>query len=325
MLNLFGETMKRLLLLTVFFLTACGPSQEEKQQIATIACNVMAESTTMDGAMKIKEVNQAREQIGEPPFLSNSNMIQESIKYNFCESLVLNDPKYSEMLALKKYELKDDLSNFVEGIWLYFSDEQVQAAEFVRESIIFTNYGDEEEFNYSDQFIHKYEVLDNGRLRVQRAGNSETYIIGVNQATDQITVGDKIFNRAAFLTNADIQGNWLEFTDRGSEGEAYWLSTDTRYEILEINHEVKNFSKQIDECIREIHKGFIFIERCAPTEKFPEPSSSRWFVKNYDNEANKMVHFSPYESGSYEWEDVRVSDNYTLPSPPKGYTDVSEK
>ena len=42
--------MKRLLLLTAIFLTACGPSQKEKEEIAIITCNIMGESRNMDGA-----------------------------------------------------------------------------------------------------------------------------------------------------------------------------------------------------------------------------------------------------------------------------------
>ena len=43
--------MKRLLLLTAILLTACGPSQKEKEEIAIISCNIMGESRNMDGAV----------------------------------------------------------------------------------------------------------------------------------------------------------------------------------------------------------------------------------------------------------------------------------
>jgi len=49
--------MKRLLLLTAIFLSACGPSNQEKEEIAIITCNIMGESRNMDGAMRIKEIN----------------------------------------------------------------------------------------------------------------------------------------------------------------------------------------------------------------------------------------------------------------------------
>ena len=50
---------KTYFLLILFLLVACGPSDEEKQNIATITCNVIAE-IKKDPAMKIKEMNTAR-------------------------------------------------------------------------------------------------------------------------------------------------------------------------------------------------------------------------------------------------------------------------
>ena len=88
--------MKRLLLLTAIFLTACGPSQKEKEEIAIITCNIMGESRNMDGVVRIKEINAAREQIGEDRFLGSDDDIKSSVKYGLCNELVLNDPQYSE-------------------------------------------------------------------------------------------------------------------------------------------------------------------------------------------------------------------------------------
>ena len=88
--------MKRLLLLTAIFLTACGPSQKEKEEIAIITCNIMGESRNMDGVVRIKEINAAREQIGEDRFLGSDDDIKNSVKYGLCNELVLNDPQYSE-------------------------------------------------------------------------------------------------------------------------------------------------------------------------------------------------------------------------------------
>ena len=88
--------MKRLLLLTAIFLTACGPSQKEKEEIAIITCNIMGESRNMDGVVRIKEINTAREQIGEDRFLGSDDDIKNSVKYGLCNELVLNDPQYSE-------------------------------------------------------------------------------------------------------------------------------------------------------------------------------------------------------------------------------------
>jgi len=76
--------MKRLLLLTAIFLTACGPSQEEKEEIAIISCNIMSESRNMDGAVRIKEINAAREKMGEDAFLGLDDAIKQSFEYGLC-------------------------------------------------------------------------------------------------------------------------------------------------------------------------------------------------------------------------------------------------
>ena len=91
--------MKRLLLLTAIFLTACGPSQEEKEEIAIITCNIMGESRNMDGAVRIKEINAAREKMGEDSFLGSDDAIKQSFKYGLCRELVLNDHDYIDKLT----------------------------------------------------------------------------------------------------------------------------------------------------------------------------------------------------------------------------------
>ena len=88
--------MKRLLLLTtIIILVACGPSTQEKEEIAILTCNIMGASRNMDGAARIKEINAAREQIGEDRFLGSDDKIKESFKHELCKELVLNDPGYN--------------------------------------------------------------------------------------------------------------------------------------------------------------------------------------------------------------------------------------
>lgn len=83
-------------------LTACGPSQEEKENIATIACNVMGESRNMDGAFRIEKMNEAREKVGEEPFLGSDDDIKESFRWGLCEELVGNPSEYQELLSSAK-------------------------------------------------------------------------------------------------------------------------------------------------------------------------------------------------------------------------------
>tara|TARA_B110001450_G_scaffold87320_1_gene83134 strand:- start:60 stop:743 length:684 start_codon:yes stop_codon:yes gene_type:complete len=91
--------MKRLLLLSIILLSACGPSQVEKEEIAIITCNIIGESRNTDGALRIREVNAAREKMGKSAFLETDDAITASIKYGLCPELVLNEPEYDQKLA----------------------------------------------------------------------------------------------------------------------------------------------------------------------------------------------------------------------------------
>ena len=88
-------------------LTACGPSQEEVDNTAKIACNIMAESREMDAAMRIREINAAREKIGADPYLEGDYEIKESIHFGLCERLVKNDPEVLVELVKLRKELVD--------------------------------------------------------------------------------------------------------------------------------------------------------------------------------------------------------------------------
>jgi len=84
-------------------LVACGPSQEEIDNIAIVTCNVMGESRNMDAAFRIKEINAAREKIGQEPFLGSDDSIKYSIAYGSCEALVKNDDAtYYDLLKTAK-------------------------------------------------------------------------------------------------------------------------------------------------------------------------------------------------------------------------------
>ena len=79
-----------LVLCLTLTLIACGPSQEEKEKIASVSCAVMEETRNMDAAIRVREMNAAREKIGGEPFLRGDDVIKEAIGYGLCEALVLN-------------------------------------------------------------------------------------------------------------------------------------------------------------------------------------------------------------------------------------------
>ena len=104
-----NENMKKIIFLPILFLlVACGPSDEEKQNVAIITCNIMEESNNMDAAMRIKEINEAREKINEDPFLFGDNKIIQSFQYELCTNLVLNDPNYDVLLKEKRLAAEEE-------------------------------------------------------------------------------------------------------------------------------------------------------------------------------------------------------------------------
>jgi len=78
-------------LILSFFIFSCSQSQNEKDDIAQLACNIIGESSNMDSVLRIKELNAAREKIGESVFLGSDEYIIEIYGDGLCEELVLND------------------------------------------------------------------------------------------------------------------------------------------------------------------------------------------------------------------------------------------
>ena len=89
-----------LVLCLTLTLIACGPSQKDRD-IAAITCSVMGETRIMDGAIRIREMNAAREKIGGEAFLRGDNAIKEAFEYGLCQELVLNE-NYDESLQTRK-------------------------------------------------------------------------------------------------------------------------------------------------------------------------------------------------------------------------------
>ena len=120
-------TNKILIILSLVLLASCGPSAEEKRQVeieqqriekeaseklaqekadrvAAVTCSIMSETRNMDGAVRVEKMNEAREKIGEQPFLRGDDAIKEAFEYGLCQELVLNDKDYSSKLANKYQE-----------------------------------------------------------------------------------------------------------------------------------------------------------------------------------------------------------------------------
>ena len=122
---------KILIILSLVLVVSCGQSQEEKRQvemeqqriemerqrlekeaseklakekavrIAAVTCSIMSETRNMDGAVRVREMNEAREKLGGKPFLDGDDAIIEAFEYELCQVLVLNE-NYDDTLQRKK-------------------------------------------------------------------------------------------------------------------------------------------------------------------------------------------------------------------------------
>ena len=159
--------MKRTIFLsTLFLLVACGPSNEDKQNVATITCNIIAETKNMDPAMKIKEMNNAREKINGEPYLFGKDKINESLKYNLCENLVLlSEPEYEKVLLAAKEEAelqekRKEIEKNIEIVKLFFINEgdMLKTENFCE--TIHNVFGDLETFTKGESTFQNWEDKD---------------------------------------------------------------------------------------------------------------------------------------------------------------------
>ncbi len=91
---------KILIILSFVLLASCGVSQEEKKNIAAVTCSIMGETRNMDSAVRVREMNNAREKIGGEAFLDGDDAIQEAFEWGLCQELVLGT--YDEKLQSLK-------------------------------------------------------------------------------------------------------------------------------------------------------------------------------------------------------------------------------
>ena len=104
--------MKKIIPTLVFVATlliGCGMSDQEKERIAAVTCSVMSESRNMDSSMRVKEINAAREKIGEAPYLDGDEILKTAIQYGLCQELVLNTPEVEEKISIVLEEEKKKL------------------------------------------------------------------------------------------------------------------------------------------------------------------------------------------------------------------------
>ena len=88
---------KILVILSLVLLASCGPSAEEKKNIALNTCSIMGETKKSDSLFRMQTIIDAREKIGGEPFVRGDDAILEAFEWGLCQELVLNE-SYDETL-----------------------------------------------------------------------------------------------------------------------------------------------------------------------------------------------------------------------------------
>ena len=310
--------MKKLLLLTFIFLTACGPSEEDKQQIATVACNVMAESTTMDGAMKIKEVNQARKQMGEPLFLSTGVEIQEAINWSLCTELVMNNPEYIQIL--------NDTRLQFEGFWIYESysiysgdklRDEVLTMQFINDTVELSRYDfgviliEKTTFSFnrindSELKLFNQEGRDHGFQDILSAS------VFINQEDNELKVDHRNFTRPSNLSYEYFIGIWSLTLKLGTDEYRYKIEiTDEETTITEItiSHDERKFKKanSAHTYKSDLDHGFIFRLQADDRTFYDFVKEDSDGVSNWGYSIFQQLFTMKRENSNYE---IPIPDDY---------------
>ena len=95
------------LFIALLVLVSCGKSDEEKKEIAIMACNIV--QSEFSASNRIKEINSARESVKQERFLLSHSVIQEAIKFEICPDLILeNDRDFLTLLVQEKEKREND-------------------------------------------------------------------------------------------------------------------------------------------------------------------------------------------------------------------------
>jgi len=190
-----------LLILPLLFLVSCGISQAEKEEIAIISCNIMSESIPLAGAM-INNINSARSEIGESPFLGKSDEIFESIQYGLCKELVLNDELYNEKLVTLK-DIEEAL--------------RIEAARVTEKERI------AEEERIEEERIEEERIAEEERVEVERM--AEEARVEANRIAENTRIQELTINAMPLATVLAVYPEKARF--RGIKGNVDLIFTIT--------------------------------------------------------------------------------------------------
>jgi hypothetical protein len=231
--------MKKLAaLLVIFVISSCGMSDADKEEIAIITCNVMGESRNMDAAMRIKELNAAREKIGEERFLQTDAVIKESMKYSLCKDLVLNDSYDEKLNNLKAIEAEQKLAEAK-----IKAEKQRIAAE--KQRIADSKPSIKKEFYPSGELrrIVRYQAKNDGGLKEGLAEEfaedgkllaTYNFLNGMLHGEYKVYYENGQIQQISNNKNGRLDGLWINFDESGKEtskscwkdGSSLWNDVD---------------------------------------------------------------------------------------------------
>ena len=141
----------------VLLLAGCGMSQGEKETLAQLTCNIMGESRNMDAAFRIKEINSARDKMGEPAYLGSDERIKTSFALGLCEDLVLSDEIFEEKLAMKLAEEREKERQLKAEMQVKKERERAEAARNLEEYELAVQ-------NHVEEFLDQGLIPETGDL-----------------------------------------------------------------------------------------------------------------------------------------------------------------
>ena len=210
--------------LVVAILSSCGVSQQDKEEIATITCNIIKSSRNMDAALRIKEINSAREQMGEERFLGTDNEIIEALELGLCEALVMHDLSVAEIergrevrarlererIATEQRKKEEERRIAVEQRKKKEEERRIAAEQRKREAkkerkFLSNLYGDYEQLEQNRPEDFTLELISATNTGAIFIGGGQSYIVKIN---DEI----KEWNAKIVYSSSAIKSVVLEDT-----------------------------------------------------------------------------------------------------------------
>ena len=273
--------MKKLSFLIILFLFSCSEPQlsdKDINEIAIITCNVLSETRELNSALAIKELNEAREKIGQERFLGSSDTIKKSFDYDLCPSLVKNnDNEYKELysqLAAYDYrksrinrqstKIRDSIKER-DKIFEYFKikkDEDVPAGTKLAKISEFKNKAK----THLDSYDYSYHITQDFGYESYKKKSS-------NLLDEFDTLEKTIFaaNQDIDFINSRIDEIWEMTTDTERENLTYDEYFSFCYKFSETNPINLNFPEE----------RFVYKEQLNPA--YWDLLISKYLITNIDN------------------------------------------